>query len=129
MPDRLHSKVSTSSRWRVLPAAGLCLSLALLQGCASTAVQSCKAIAGPGWSVMDEPPSNADDLLALQGLPKNTKAVWLQQSPKHVLACYYSGDLINPGCTGTTAYGFVKERGGWKTTGTYLDPCDLMNGQ
>jgi len=97
----------------------------MFMGCASPRVQECKSIAGSGWAWMGVPPSDAAQLLSLQGVPENNSIIWLGKGPNHVLACSYQAGLINPGCSSSQAYEFVRDSQGWKSKGILLSACDI----
>ncbi|MDN5873046.1 MAG: hypothetical protein L0H29_01520 [Sinobacteraceae bacterium] len=97
---------------------------AILSGCASTAVRSCKDIAGSGWSTLSQPPANAAQLLALQGVVSAGHIVWLGKGKDKVFACRYGQSLINPGCSSSRGYVFQKKASGWVPQGVTMSTCD-----
>lgn len=102
---------------------GLLLAAALA-GCADSNVKDCTKLAGPGWSVLKQPPANAQDLLNTQSLPGDAGIIWLARGDDHLMACYYATSLTNPACGGSRAYEFAQAKGRWTSRGTLLDFCD-----
>jgi hypothetical protein len=101
-----------------LPIVTVAAFAALLSACDSTAVKDCKALAGPGWSVLPQPPTDAANLLALENLPVQQNQIWLGKSGDRIMVCNYSHSLVIPG------YEFVRKDGQWATRGALVDFCD-----
>lgn len=102
----------------------ICLIPALLAGCASDRVGKCSTLAGPGWSALSQPPSNAAQLLALENLPADRDLVWLSRGQDRLMMCDYARGLTSPGCGGSTAYEFQQQGGRWVSRGQINDFCD-----
>jgi hypothetical protein len=97
---------------------------ALLCACESNAIKDCKALAGPGWTVLPDPPTNAAELLALENLPVQRDQIWLGKTGDKIMVCNYSHSLTIPGCGGSSGYEFVRKDGQWATRGALVDFCD-----
>jgi hypothetical protein len=97
---------------------------ALLCACSSTAVKDCKALAGPGWSVLPQPPANAPQLLEMENLPVLQEQIWLGKGSDRVMVCNYAHSLVIPGCGGSNGYEFLQKDGKWVTRGALVDFCD-----
>lgn len=102
----------------------ICLISALLAGCASDRVGKCSTLAGPGWTVLSQPPANAAGLLALENLPADRDLVWLAKGEDRLMMCDYARGITSPGCGGSTAFEFAKKDGRWTSRGQINDFCD-----
>lgn len=101
--------------------------VAALSGCATTATGSCKAIAGPGWQVLNEAPADASQLLSRQGVSDTRDLIWLRkdgEDGRKIMGCHYASGMIYPGCSGSVGYVFEKQKTGWKSDGVVMDTCD-----
>lgn len=96
-----------------------------VSGCATQRVSDCESIAGDGWSVLNQPPKDAAQLLSLQGVPANDTIVWLDKGPDHLVACNYQVGLISPGCSSSRAYEFARGGKGWESKGVLLSACNV----
>ena len=108
-----------------LRASGALILIGLLGACAGESTRDCAALAGPSWVQMREPPANAASLLAIEGLPNDTDALWFSSgSGKKVLACIYARGLTSPGCGGATVYQFEQQQDRWVHRGMAMDACE-----
>ena len=100
------------------------LLLVLLAGCASNQITDCSKLAGPGWTRLNQTPSNGNQLLELESLPPDNQTLWMSKGPDKLLACYYARGLTSPGCFDSRAYVFEQSNGRWRSKGALLDTCE-----
>ena len=94
-----------------------------LGGCASEAMQHCSATAGQSWTRLSKAPDNAGALLAMEGLPNETDALWFSNGDNRVLACIYAGGLTSPGCGAATVYEYAKVDDRWSFRHMAMESC------
>jgi hypothetical protein len=102
----------------------ICLIPALLAGCAGDRVSQCSKLAGPGWSVLSQPPPNAGQLLALENLPADPHQVWLSKGEDRLMMCDYARGITSPGCGGASGFEFKRKNERWNSSGQNNDFCD-----
>jgi hypothetical protein len=98
-----------------------------LGACAGGRTRICSELAGPGWTRLAAPPTNADDLLALENLPGGPEVLWFTNGPDRAFACFYAQSLNNPSCGGTTGYEFERKDGRWGSRNLRSQVCPLEN--
>jgi len=94
-----------------------------LGGCASEASRHCSATAGEGWTRLSNAPPNAGPLLAMEGLPNESDALWYAKGDDRLLACIYAGGLTSPACGAATVYQYAKVENRWTFRSTAMEAC------
>ncbi len=95
-----------------------------LAGCASQATQHCSDLAGASWSRMASPPPNAGELLAMEGLPNESDAIWFKKGDDHLVACIYAGGLNSPACGAAMVYEYGKLEDHWSFRHMAMESCN-----
>ncbi|HZP11807.1 MAG TPA: hypothetical protein VFB36_05235 [Nevskiaceae bacterium] len=98
--------------------------LVTLTGCASDAMRHCSDLAGAKWSRLTSPPPNAGELLAMEGLPNESDALWFKKGDDRLLACIYAGGLNSPACGAAMVYEYAKLEDHWSFRHMAMESCN-----
>jgi hypothetical protein len=98
--------------------------LLALAGCASDATRHCSTLAGASWSRLPSPPPNAADLLAMEGLPNQSDAIWFANGDNRLVACIYAGALNSPACGAAIVYEYGKLEDRWSFRHMAMESCN-----
>ena len=97
--------------------------LLALSACASQATEHCGTLAGSSWTRMSPPPSNAAQLLAMEGLPNDSDAMWFAKGDDRLVACIYAGGLNSPACGAAVVYEYGKLDDHWSFRHMAMESC------
>ncbi len=95
-----------------------------LAGCASDATRHCSELAGSSWTRLPSQPANAGELLAMEGLPNDSDAIWFANGDKRLVACIYAGGLNSPGCGAAMVYEYGKLGDHWSFRHMAMESCN-----
>jgi hypothetical protein len=94
-----------------------------LAGCASDAMHHCSTLAGRSWTRLSGAPANSAQLLAMEGLPNDSDALWFANGEDRVLACIYARGLTSPGCGAAIVYEYAKLEDHWSFRHMAMESC------
>lgn len=101
-----------------------CFLALTLAGCASDATHHCTDLAGPKWSRLSIPPPNAGELLAMEGLPNESDAIWFGNGNDRLVACIYAGGLNSPACGAAMVYEYARLDDHWSFRHMAMESCN-----